>query len=209
MKSGDHSRKHVNGQGQPGASRQWPSVFFVDHHDIDLGVIDLDDLEGSGRHELAGRRRRRFDARGVRSAHGPRAFRDRQHAGSNGPAIWQRISGGGTLGVNFVRQPFQRRPVRREVDFTNALGDERFDLLVEQPKASRPAARPGHQGHDGSDGLVSRDQAIERRLADPEIPRDILHVGGPKQSGMTLQQAADGFVSAEPFTPTHAGFRGF
>jgi hypothetical protein len=26
---------------------------------------------------------------------------------------------------------------------------------------------------------------------------------------MTLQQAADGFVSAEPLTPTHAGIRSF
>ena len=111
--------------------------------------------------------------------------------------------------MHFVSQSFQRRSVRREVDFANALGDERFDLPIEQPKSCRPASRPGHQGLDGSGGLVRRDEAIKRRLTHPKIPGDILYVDGPKQSRMTLQQAADGFVSAEPFTPTHAGFRSF
>jgi hypothetical protein len=158
---------------------------------------------------LPRRRRCRFDAGGVGAAQGSRPLRDRQHAGSNGPAIRQRKSSGGALGVNFVGQPFQRRSVRRKVDFTNALCDERFDLLVEQPQARGPAARPGHQGLDGSERLVGRDQAIERRLTHSETPSDILHVGGPKQSRVTLQQAADRFMPAEPFVPTQAVSGGF
>jgi hypothetical protein len=43
-------------------------------------------------------------------------------------------------------------------------------------------------------------------LTHPKIPRDILHVGSPKQSRMTFQQAADSFMSAKAFTPTRARF---
>lgn len=65
-------------------------------------------------------------------------------------------------------------------------------------------ARRLHKGNaDGSDGLVRFDQAIEGRLTYPKIPCDILHIGGPTQSGMTLQQCADGFASPEPVTLTH------
>ena len=77
MKSGDHSRKHVDRQGQPGTPRQRLSLLFVDHHDVDLSVIDLDDLQGSGRDKRARRRRCRFDACGVRAPQRPRSFRDR------------------------------------------------------------------------------------------------------------------------------------
>ena len=50
---------------------------------------------------------------------------------------------------------------------------------------------------------------MERRQTDPEVLREIPYVGDPKRSRVALQQAADGFMSAEPFTPTHAGFRSF
>ena len=131
MESGDHSRKHVYGQGQARTPRQRLSVSFVDHYDVDLGVIDLDNLERSGRHVLARRRRCRFDAQGIPLAQGSRPFRDRRYAGSNGSTIRQRVAGGGALGMNFVGQPFQCRSVRRKVDLTNALCDERFDFLIE------------------------------------------------------------------------------
>jgi hypothetical protein len=97
--------------------------------------------------------------------------------------------------VNFVRQPLERRSVWRKVNLTNALDDDQFDAFVEQSKAGRPAARPGHQGLDGSDGLIRRDQAIERRLTDTEIPSHIPHVGSPKQS----ESFSDGALSAGAF----------
>jgi hypothetical protein len=47
---------------------------------------------------------------------------------------------------------------------------------------------------------------MERRQTDPEVLREIPYVGDPKRSRVALQQAADGFVPAEPLTrqPTPA-----
>ena len=41
---------------------------------------------------------------------------------------------------------------------------------------------------------------MERRQTDPEVLREIPYVGDPKRSRVALQQAADGFLPAEPLT---------
>ena len=177
MKSGDHSREHVDRQGS--ATTDAPAsgcLFSSSTTTTSTSVWSIcttsrgrvaTSLPGVGVVALTpavSARRRALVRSGIASNPG----------GANGPTIRQRKSGGITFGMHFVSQSFQRRSVRREVDFANALGDEALRLLLieRRPKSCRPASRPGHQGLDGSGGLVCRDEAIE---ASPDFhPRDLM-----------------------------------
>src|ERR1700722_1982913 len=77
MEAGYHARQHVDCEGDPGPAHRL-SALFVDHDDINLGMVDLDDLQWTGRGVFPGARLHGADRHSLAPASSTEALIDQQ-----------------------------------------------------------------------------------------------------------------------------------
>jgi hypothetical protein len=90
MKPDDHAREHVDGERQPGPLVHRLPSRFIDKENVDLGVVDLYDLERPGRCILPWHSFRGFDALRVFALQRDRAPIDAIDARLDRPTVGKR-----------------------------------------------------------------------------------------------------------------------
>jgi hypothetical protein len=201
VEASHHAGQHVDSERDPRAP-DGLAALLVNHDDVDLGMVDLDDFQRSTGGVFARRCCHGPKRLGVFSAHRLDPLIDELQTRLDRSPGRRRPALAATGASNLLQYALERWPGRLEVFPFQNLADQRLLVRMEDTGSLRsPAARPT-QAFDGPGPPVACDQAIEGCPADPEFPGNSFDHTDPQTLRIAVQEIADPRLPAASLIPT-------
>src|SRR5271165_814341 len=159
---------HVDCQGKPGAGHPLTRS-SIDHHDVDLRVINLDDVERMRRGELTRHCLRTGQSHPVFSLARMQLGIDAAHSGVDGPPGRRCQALLVAAQTNALDQIRQSGTLWLQVEVCDCVGDDRLTPLVKRTRAARASERRGEKRGCLLQRAVSSKQTVYGSSTDAQL----------------------------------------